>query len=159
MKPRQHPKKTLVGFTIGDVRYAVHIDVVREITNPLGVVALPQAPPAVCGVADFRGEIVPVVDVRVRFGLPPQALTRRTKWIVIDVGGRLVALVVDTATEVFGTGGAPLRPAPPLGGGEAQRGIAGVVNLGDSLVFVLDTGPFASLTEHLVAQPPLLPLA
>ena len=63
--------------------------------------------------------------------------TRRTKWIVVDVAGRLVALVVDAVTEVFGTGGAELRPAPSLGGGDDVRGIAGVTTHEGGLVFVL----------------------
>src|SRR5262245_48398643 len=134
----RHDSKSLVGFILGDVQYAVPIARVVEITNPLAVVALPHAPRAVIGVADYRGHGVGVVDLRVRFELPPAETTRRTKWIVVDVGGRIVALVVDAVTEVFGTGGAELRAAPSLGGGEDVRGIAGVTNHGGSLVFVLD---------------------
>jgi purine-binding chemotaxis protein CheW len=149
---RHDPSKSLVGFVVGEVRYAVSISRVRELTNPLPLVALPHAPPAVIGVAEYRGEVVPVVDLRLRFGLPPAPETRRTKWIVLDYNERFVALVVDAVVEVFGTGGSELRPAPSLGGGEDVRGIAGVTNLGDNMVFVLDAGRFAELTAPLVAQ-------
>ena len=77
------------------------------------------------GVADYRGEVVPVIDLRVRFGLPEAEVTRRTKWIIVDVDARFVALVVDAVTEVFGTGGQELRPVPSLGGGDDVRGISG----------------------------------
>ena len=73
MRPHRYrhaPSKSLVGFLIGDVSYAVPIAVVREISKPLTVVALPHAPPAVIGVADYRGEVIPVLDMRARFGLP-----------------------------------------------------------------------------------------
>jgi purine-binding chemotaxis protein CheW len=148
---RHDPLKNLVGFLVGDVHYAVPIARVKEIANPLEIVALPHAPGAVCGVADYRGDVVPVVDMRVRFGLGPTVVTRRTKWIVVDVGDRFCAMVVDGVTEVFGTVGAELRPAPALGGGEDVRGIAGVTTHLGGLVFVLDIRRLRELTEPLVA--------
>jgi purine-binding chemotaxis protein CheW len=157
---RHHdPSKNLVGFVVGEVEYAVAIARVKEIANPLDVVALPHPPPAVVGVADYRGDVVPVVDLRARFGLPSAAVTRRTKWIVVDASGRLVALVVDAVTEVFGTGGAELRAAPPLSSGEDIRGIAGVANHGKSLVFVLDTMRLRDLTDPLAAAGKIGPSA
>jgi purine-binding chemotaxis protein CheW len=164
-RQRHDPSKNLVGFVVGEVEYAVEIARVKEIANPLDVVALPHPPPAVVGVADYRGEVVPVVDLRARFGLPPAPATRKTKWIVIDVSRRLVAIVVDAVTEVFGSGGAALRPAPPLGSGDDLRGIAGVTGHGKGLVFVLDPGRLRDLTEPLAnagkigpsAAPPSLP--
>jgi purine-binding chemotaxis protein CheW len=154
-RQRHDPSKSLVGFLVGDVRYAVPIANVREITNPLAIVELPHAPHAVAGVADFRGEVVPVVDLRVRFGLTATVRTRRTKWILVDVGDRVVALVVDGVTEVFGTGGIELRPAPPLGAGDDMRGIAGVLTRDKGLVFVLETKGVRQLTAS-VATPAAL---
>lgn len=150
-RQRHDPSKNLVGFVVGDVEYAVAIARVKEIANPLQVVSLPHPPRAVAGVADFRGEVIPVVDLRARFGLPPVESTRKTKWIVVDASGRLVALVVDAVTEVFGTGGAELRPAPSLGGGDDLRGLAGVTGHGAGLVFVLDVARLRELTEPLAA--------
>lgn len=148
---RHDPSKDLVGFLVGDVMYSVRIDVVREIVNPLPVVDLPRAPHAVKGVADYRGEVVPVIDLRERFGLPAVALSRKTKWIVLDVGqlggARYAALIVDSVSEVFGLAGGELRPAPPLGIGDAERGIEGVTTLGKRLVFVLDARIFGALTD------------
>jgi purine-binding chemotaxis protein CheW len=145
---RHDPSKDYVGFIVGEVEYAVAIARVREIANPLEIVALPHAPPSVVGVADYRGDVLPVIDLRQRFALPPAEITRRTKWIVVDVSGRLAALVVDAVTEVFGTAGAELRPAPPLAGDDV-RGIAGVSHHGRGLVFVLDLSRLRDLTEPL----------
>jgi purine-binding chemotaxis protein CheW len=176
---RHDPSKSLVGFVVGDVEYAVAIARVKEIANPLSIVALPHAPRSVVGVADYRGEVVSVVDLRMRFGLPTSPTTRKTKWLVVDVGaraparsegsaahpgltrapepgatssGRLVALVVDAVTGVFGTGGSELRPAPDLGSGEDARGIAGVTTHANRLVFVLDTTRLRELVEALAAN-------
>ena len=165
-RQRHDPTKNLVGFMVGDVAYAVRIEAVREIVNPLDVVELPRAPDAVRGVASFRGEVVPVIDLRRRFGLPPSSTPRKNKWIVADVtprarsaahepdaakkiAGRLVALVVDAVTEVFGTGGEEIRPAPPLGAGDDVRGIEGVASYQGGLVFVLDTRSFGALADAI----------
>jgi purine-binding chemotaxis protein CheW len=124
----------------------------------MAVVPVPHAPRQVVGVADYRGEIVPVVDLRVRFGLaaaveagPAPAKASKGKWVIVDVTGRLVALLVDAVTDVFGTGGTDLRPTPRLGGGEDARGFAGVVNYAGALVFVLETSRLSDLVDPLAA--------
>jgi purine-binding chemotaxis protein CheW len=186
---RHDPSKDYVGFYVGDVTYAVRIELVREIVNPLEVIALPRAPASVRGVADYRGEVVPVVDLRERFGLPAVPPTRRQKWIVVDVGQaasdrsagspppapspagsgsgagaeppsaekRFAALVVDAVTEVFGSGGAELRPAPPLGAGDDVRGIAGVTHNAEGLVFVLEARAFGALADEAIAAASVAP--
>jgi purine-binding chemotaxis protein CheW len=148
---RHDPTKNLVGFVVADVHYAVPIARVREISNPLSTVPVPHAAAEIVGVADYRGEIVPVVDLRARFGLPVATQTLKSKWVIVDVTGRLVALLVDAVTEVFGTGGAELRPTPVLRGGEDARGFAGVTNHGGGLVFVLETSRLRDLIEPLAA--------
>jgi purine-binding chemotaxis protein CheW len=150
-KHRPDPQKSLVGFVVGDVRYAVPIASVREIVNPLPLTPLPHSPHAIAGVADHRGEVIPVVDLRTRFGLPPATDRRRAKWILVDVENRAVGLAVDGVTEVFGTGGAELKPAPALGGGDDLRGIVGVTTHDEALVFVLDVARFDSLVAPLAA--------
>jgi purine-binding chemotaxis protein CheW len=149
---RHDPSKSLVGCIVGDVHYAIPIARVREIANALDIVPLPHAPREVVGVADYRGEVVPVIDLRSRFGLPSADRTSKSKWIVVDVAGRPAALVVDAVTDVFGTGGADLRPSPLLGAGDDLRGISGVTNHGGALVFVLETTRLRDLTEPLAAQ-------
>jgi purine-binding chemotaxis protein CheW len=150
-RQRPDPQKSLVGFLVGDVHYAVDINKVREIVNPLKLTSLPHMPSEVAGVADHRGEVVPVIDLRVRFGLPPADLGRGTKWILIDVGERRVGLVVDGVTEVFGTGGEELRPTPQVGGNQDVRGIAGVATHAGQLTFVLEVRRFVEIIDSLAA--------
>lgn len=170
-RQRHDPTKNLVGFLVGDVTYAVRIETVREIVNPLDVVELPRAPKAVIGVASFRGDVVPVIDLRIRFALPPFSSPRKNKWIVVDVTprarviahepapapvpGRYVALVVDSVTEVFGTGGEAIKPAPSLGSGDDLRGIEGVASYDNGeLVFVLDVRAFNALADAVARENP-----
>ena len=90
---RHDPSRNLVGFLVGEVAYAVRIESVREIVNPLPIVDVPRPPESVVGVADYRGDVVVVIDMRVRFGLPPSPSTRKTKWIVLDLGGRYAGVL------------------------------------------------------------------
>jgi purine-binding chemotaxis protein CheW len=142
------PTKNLVGFIVGQVEYAVPISEVREIANPLEIVSLPRAPAGISGVADYRGEVVPVIDLRARFDLSSAMATRRTKWILVEVSGQPAALVVDAVTDVFG--GPEMRPAPALG--EAQRGIAGVTKHAGTLVFVLEVRAFRDVVSPLLER-------
>ena len=146
---RPDPQKSLVGFIVGDIAYAVPIASVREIVNPVPLAELPHAPASVAGVADHRGEIVPVIDLRVRFGLPPFNDPRKSKWILIEVEGRGVGLAVDRVTEVFGKGGSEIKPAPALGSGDDLRGIAGVTTHEGALTFVLEVSQFELLTREI----------
>lgn len=142
--------RSLVGFRVGDVRYALPVLAVREVVRPLPVVALPHPPPAVLGVADYRGAIVPVVDLRARFGVRPPE-TPGAKWVVARAHARHVALVVDQVTDVFGSG-EQLREPPPLGPEVDALSIVGVVARATGLVFVLDPEALAALAEGVVER-------
>jgi purine-binding chemotaxis protein CheW len=148
---RKDPSKNLVECVIGDVRYGVTIGAVREIVNPLATVPLASAPSWIVGVADYRDEVVPVIDLRTRFGVHDGEATRRTKWIVVQRGALSFALVVDAVTEVFRSG--DVRPPPPLAIGAEVRAIEGVTSHDNEMVFVLDIARLADLVEpNLVVQ-------
>lgn len=154
-RQRSDRHKNLVGFEVADVRYAAEILRVREIINPMPLVLLPGAPPSVVGVADHRGQVVPILDLRTRFGLPRAPASGRTKWVVVSrganarEGGRPVALIVDAVTEVFAAGVGDQREVPHLAGDERAKGISAVYATSEGLVFVLDvdtvTEPSASI--------------
>jgi purine-binding chemotaxis protein CheW len=152
--PRHRPDshKNLVGFVVGDVHYAIDISRVREIVNPLPITPLPYTPPEVAGVADHRSEVVPVIDLRVRFNLAPKEEERGMKWILVTIGSRVVGLVVDAVTEVFGASHDEIRPQPEVGGNRDMRGISGVARHDGKLTFVLDTTRFLELVDALSAS-------
>lgn len=146
-KGRPDPRKSLVGFVVGDVVYAVPIAEVQEIVAPLPLTELPHSPEAVAGVADHRGQVIPIIDLRARFRLPKLPDRRRAKWILVRVDDRTFGLAVDRVTDVFGTGGVEVRPPPSLGGGEDTRGIVGVTSYEGGLVFVLDVSRLYALVS------------
>jgi purine-binding chemotaxis protein CheW len=148
-RQRPDPQKNLVGFIVGEVHYAIDIARVREIVNPMPLTLLPHTPLEVAGVADHRGEVIPILDLRVRFGLDPSTQSRSTKWILVSGAEHAVGLIVDRMTEVFGTAGEDLRPTPEVGGRKEVRGILGVVNHNGMLTFVLDIGRFLAVAASL----------
>ena len=118
----------LCTFRIGGEDYAVDIMRVQEIVSPLPVTPVPRAPAFVDGVVRLRGEVVPVVDVRKRFGLPPVAHGRKTRLLVVHVAGRRLGLVVDEVCEVLRLPRSEIRPAPSLvdqGGPRFFLGVCG----------------------------------
>jgi purine-binding chemotaxis protein CheW len=116
----------LCTFRVGGEDYALDIMRVREIIHPLPVTPVPRTPVFVEGVARLRGDVLPVVDVRKRFGLPATPATTRTRFLVVVVGTRRLALVVDEVCEVLRVPRGEIRPAPPLVGVEGPRFFLGV---------------------------------
>jgi purine-binding chemotaxis protein CheW len=135
--------KDLVRVEVGEVFYALEVGRIREIVNPLPIVELPRERRFVLGVSDYRDEVVPVVDLRRFFGLPPEAPTRRTKWIILDAGDRLVGIVVDSVCDVFSSAEHRQRHVPVLDERHRERGIVSAYRHDEQLVFLLDASRLA----------------
>ncbi len=116
----------LCTFRVGGEDYAVDIMRLREIITPLPITPVPRAPPFVEGVIRLRGDVIPVLDVRKRLGLPVTPPTRKTKVLIVHVAGRRLGMVVDEVTEVLRLPRAEIRPAPGLVEGGGPRFFLGV---------------------------------
>jgi purine-binding chemotaxis protein CheW len=143
-RSRQAAHRSLVAFVVGSVRYALEIGQVREIVTPLPLTMLPHTPNGLAGVADHRSEVVPIIDLRARFGVSSEQ-SRKTKWILVDISRRAVGLMVDEVIGVLRIPTGDFRPAPDLGGGEQERGISSVATHEGAMVFVLDLTRFEQL--------------
>jgi purine-binding chemotaxis protein CheW len=141
--------KNLVGFEVSGVLYAVDLARVREIVRTSPTLALPHMPEAVTGVVDHRGDVVPIIDLRVRFAMPPLGKLRDARWIIVGRGDRLLGLAVDRVTEVFGTLESESRALPPFGSGEGLRAIRGAYAHAGRLVFVLDVDALTEVAASL----------
>lgn len=109
----------LCTFRIGGEDYAIDIMRVREIIHPLPITPVPRAPAFVEGVVRLRGEVIPVLDVRKRLGVPARPEDRKTRFLVVNVAGRRIGLVVDEMCEVLRLPRSEIRPAPALAGDAA----------------------------------------
>lgn len=116
----------LCTFRIGAEDYAIDIMRVREIIRPLPITPVPRAPAFVEGVVRLRGEVIPVLDVRKRLGVDAKASTRKSRFLIVNVAGRRIGLVVDEVCEVLRLPRSDIRPAPALGAPGAPRFFVGV---------------------------------
>ena len=149
--------KDLIRVEVGPVLYCLQVSRVREIVNPLDVVELPHERDFILGVADYRDEVVVVVDLRSFFALPRETPTRRTKWIIIECSGRLVGIVVDGVLDVFSSGDHDRRSVPVLDGQHRERGITTAYKHAGHLVFLLDADRLALPAMELDSGELVLP--
>ena len=132
-----------LSFRVGTDDYAVDILRVQEIRGWEKVRALPDSQDFVKGVLDMRGIIVPIIDLRVRFGNPDPAYSSTTVVIVVSVdredGGRqLIGAVVDSVSDVLDVDASDLRPPPELGGAVNRQYLDGMVSLERGMVVLLN---------------------
>ncbi len=128
----------LVSFNIGDEEFGVDILKVQEINRMLNVTRVPNAPDYVEGVINLRGKVIPVVDLRKRFGLPPKERDKNTRIIVIELNGKTVGFVVDSVREVLRIPKSVTEPPPALATNINAEYITAVGKLDDRLLTLLD---------------------
>jgi purine-binding chemotaxis protein CheW len=116
----------LCTFRVAGEDFAVDIMRVREVIPPAPLTPVPEAPSYVVGVFRLRGDVVPVVDLCRRLGLPSSEPTRRARYVVVKVAGRLLGLMVDEVCEVLRIDRAELRPAPAAIDAKGTRLFLGV---------------------------------
>ena len=130
--------KDLIRVEVGTILYALEVARIREIVNPLPIIELPRERPFVLGVADYREQVVAIVDLRRLFGLPAQETNRRTKWVILETSGMLVGVVVDAVLDVFSSAEDEQREVPVLDERHRSRGITSAYRHHERLVFLLD---------------------
>ena len=140
-----------VAFVVGTVRYAVSIAHVKEVMRPLPVSSVPRAPSAVLGVADYRGEIAVVLDLRRHFSVAPALDGDHAKhrWIVLRLASLSLALVVDDVLGVVPGAAEQVRVMPPGAQGVFLRDVVAAIPHQGELVFLLDTERFHDLGENV----------
>lgn len=125
----------LLAFDVGGTVYAVPIERVREILRMRSITPVPRVPDVVTGVITIRGEVVEVIDLRRRFGLPPVETDRRTRIIVVhDEDGRATGCMVDLVHEVMRVPESAIRPAAEAD----MEHVSGLCQRGDAFVSMLD---------------------
>jgi purine-binding chemotaxis protein CheW len=127
----------LVTFNLGNELFALEILKVQEIIRVFPITPVPHCPPFVDGVITLRGKIVPVVDLRCRFGMQRAQHGPATRIVVVGLGPVLLGLVVDRVHEVTRMGRSELEPAGAVGGA-ANDYVMGVGKLGGRLVTLVD---------------------
>ncbi|AWM36640.1 Chemotaxis protein CheW [Gemmata obscuriglobus] len=125
-------------FCLADEEYGLEILRVQEIKGYSKVTPLPNTPPEVKGVMNLRGTVVPIIDLRTRFGLDQAEYTRFTVIIVVTVGTKVVGLVVDAVSDVLNVDAKELVPTPDLGSRVDTTFLTGIARNGERLVSLLN---------------------
>lgn len=142
--------RQLVCFKLGNEDFGVDISKVQEINRMVDITHIPQSPPFVEGVINLRGQIIPVVDLRLRFGLETaKERNKENRIVVIETVSAIVGFIVDEVTEVLRIKSSSIESTPEMvTTGVEIRYIEGVAMLEDSLLIVLNTDLIFSKEEH-----------
>lgn len=128
----------LVTFSIGEEEFGVNILKVQEIIRTMEITKVPRAPDFVEGVINLRGKVIPIIDLRRRFGLAPRGHDKNTRIIVIEINNIIVGFVVDAVSEVLRIPASTVEPPPPVVAGVESDYVSGVGKLQDRLLIMLD---------------------
>ncbi len=138
----------LVSFNIGDEEFGVDILQVQEINRMVTITSVPNAPEFVDGVINLRGKVIPIIDLRARFGLKRKEHDKNTRIIVVELSGNVVGFVVDAVREVLRIQRSVTEPPPSVVAGIHADYITAVGKLEDRLLILLDLDKVFSLEEH-----------
>lgn len=125
-------------FELADEEFGIDILQVQEIKGLTHLTQIPNMPDYIKGVMNLRGTVVPVVDLRAKFNLPTSDYDRFTVIIVVNLGSRIMGLVVDAVSDVLNVGAEAIEPAPELGVGIDTNFLSGLAKSSDRLVTLLN---------------------
>jgi len=133
-----NPVIQLVGFRLDNEDYAIAITKIQEIILIKPITRIPQVPDFIEGLINLRGSVIPIVNLRKRFGLLPRELDDETRIIVVNVHDKTVGCIVDAVTQVMRINRDQIQP-PPLGVlAVNHQYLAGLAKLDDRLMIILD---------------------
>ncbi|MBN2125388.1 MAG: purine-binding chemotaxis protein CheW [Deltaproteobacteria bacterium] len=138
-------------FSLGGEEYGIGILKIKEIIGMMPVTSVPQTPPFVKGVINLRGKVIPVIDLRLRFGLEESPYTERTCIIVVEVEGStgqvMIGIVVDSVSEVLNIKGESIEPTPSFGTETSTEYILGIAKMEGGVKILLDIDKVLSTRE------------
>jgi purine-binding chemotaxis protein CheW len=139
--------RQFISFSVGEEEYGLELLRVKEVIRIREITWLPKAPKFVKGIINLRGDVIPIIALREKFGLEPRENTAATRVIVVELDGRLMGMVVDSASQVVRIPADQIDPPPPVLGGLSQEFITGVGKLDDKLVILLNVDAILNVEE------------
>jgi purine-binding chemotaxis protein CheW len=128
----------VVSFELGKEEYGVDISQVQEIIRMVEITHVPRAPHFMEGVINLRGQLIPIIDLRTRFGMSRTEHTKSTRIVVTEIGNKKVGIIVDSVSEVINIPIEQVEEAPDMIAGVGTEYIQGVGKVGDRLIILLD---------------------
>ncbi len=128
----------LVSFTLKDEEYAVDILNVQEINRVTEITQVPNAPHYVEGVINLRGKVMPVINLRKKFGIEEKETDDTSRIIIMDIDGVTNGLIVDSVSEVLRIPADTVEPPPQISSGLNSRFIKGIAKFENRLIILID---------------------
>ncbi len=154
MTATAHAADRFILFTVAGTSYGVPSVAVRHIEMVEAITRVPNAPAFVDGVVFSRGQVVPVLSLRARFGFDRVPNTLRTRLIVVEAGGRTVGLVADEAREFVAIAAAAIQPPHESLAGTSGRYLEGIATIGERMILILNLERVLDFGDLLTAEPP-----
>ncbi len=128
----------LVSFRLAQEEYGIRITKVQEIILMGEITRVPQTPAYVKGLINLRSTVIPIVDLRLRFGLEQTDPTDESRIMVVNVAGKTIGIIVDAVSEVLRISRDQIAPPPPTIAGLGRDYLTGLVKLENRLLILLD---------------------
>ena len=145
---QQIGEEQLVVFNLANESYGVEISAVREIIRLQPITKVPRTPEFVEGVINLRGKVIPVIDLRRRFGLPSADRSRAGRIVVVEVGDHLLGFIVDRMSEVLHVPSSQIEPPSPLVTSVNSGYVRGIAKTENRLIVLLALEKVLSTAEH-----------
>ncbi len=143
----------VVGFRLDGNDYAIPITMIQEIILMKPVTRVPQAPAYIEGLINLRGVVIPVINLRQRFGMSRAEADEETRTIVLNLHDKTVGCIVDAVTRVMRVSTDQIQPAPTSVLAIARNYISGLANMDDRLLIILDVQRLFDPSELAVETP------
>jgi purine-binding chemotaxis protein CheW len=127
-----------LSFVLGDAHYCIDILKVQEIRTYEAPTRIANTPTFIKGVMNLRGNIVPIIDLRMKFGLPELRYDTQTVVIVLNIAKRTVGVVVDGVSDVIAVPAADIKAPPELSGGLDTQYLQGLATVGGQMMIIID---------------------
>jgi len=142
----------MVIFKLDREEFAVDIYQVREVLNKTQITPLPRSPHYIEGVINLRGEVIPVIDLRKRFGLPELDSGERARVVIVEIQNNNVGLTVDSVTEVLRYSAGAIQQPPSRGSGSRTDFIKGIAKLEERLLTILNLEKILTSDEVITME-------
>ncbi|MDV2856468.1 MULTISPECIES: chemotaxis protein CheW [Oceanimonas] len=136
-----------VTFRLDNETYGINVMQVQEVLRYSDIAPVPGAPDYVLGIINLRGNVVTVLDTRLRFGLPSAEVTDNTRIVIIEAEKQVIGILVDSVAEVVYLKSSEIETAPNVGTSESARFIQGVCNRESELLILVDLDKLLSDDE------------
>ena len=151
MTNTQNGAEPFILFELAGTTYGLRTRHVQQVEMIEHVTPVPNAPPAVEGVVLARGQVIPALSLRRRFGFESAPYDLRSRLVVVSAGGRTIGLIVDSAREFLRIANAAIEPPPEAITGLSGKYLEGVATIGERIILVLDVDEVIDIGERLPA--------